>query len=53
MVLTSKEQVIQQYFKSGLSYNEILPVLSAHHNVSLSIRQLKRVLENWVYCEER
>ena len=53
MILTIKDETIQQYFKSGLSYNETLLVLSAHHNVSLSIHQLKGILKNWVYCEER
>ena len=28
-------------------------VMVAHHKVSLSIRQLKRVLKKWVYREER
>ena len=43
MVLTNRDEVIQQYLKSGLSYNKIFSVLSPHHNVSLSIRQLKRI----------
>ena len=37
VVLTNRDEVIQQYFKSGLSSNETLSVLSANHNVSLSI----------------
>ena len=45
MVLTYRDEVIQQCFKSGLLYNEILPVLSAHHNVCLSICQSKRILK--------
>ena len=53
MILTIKDETNQQYFKSGLSYNDTLSVLSAHHNVSLSIHQLKGILKIWVYCEER
>lgn len=53
MILTIRDETIQQYFKSGLSYNEMLSVLSAHHNVRLSIHQLKGILKIWVYCEER
>ena len=45
MVLPNRDGVIQHYFKSGLSYNEIFSILSAHHNVSLSIRQLKRIFK--------
>ena len=45
IVLPNRDEVIQQCFKSGLSYNEILSVLSAHHNVNLSIHQLKRILK--------
>ena len=52
MVLANRDEVIQYYFKAGLSYNEILSVLSAHHNVSLSLRQLKRILKKWLYREE-
>ena len=53
MVLTNRDEVIQQHFKSGLSYNEILSVMSAHNEVSLSIYQLKRILKKWVYRAER
>ena len=45
IVLPNRDEVIQQCFKSGLSYNEKLSVLSAQHNVSLSIHQLKRILK--------
>ena len=45
MVLKNRDEVIQQYFKGGLSDNEILSVLSAHHNLSLSISQLKRLFK--------
>ena len=45
MVLTNREEVIQQYFKTRFSNNEIFSVLSAHHNVSLLIRQLKRIFK--------
>ena len=53
IVLPNRNEVVQQFFKSRLSYNEILSVLSTHHNVSLSIRHLKRILKSWVYREER
>ena len=43
VVLTNRDEVIQQYFKSGLSSNETLSVLSANHNVSLSIVLLERI----------
>ena len=52
IVLTNRDEFLQHYFESELSYNEILSVLSAHHNASLSIRQLKRIIKNWVYHEE-
>ena len=45
VVLTNRDEVIQQYFKSGLSSNETLSVLSANHNVSLSIVLLERILK--------
>ena len=46
MVLTNMDEIIQQYFKTGLCYNEILSVLTGHHNVILSICQLKRIQKN-------
>ena len=46
IVLTNRDEVVQQHFKSELSYNEILSVVSAQHNVSLTICQLKRIFKN-------
>ena len=46
MVLTNRDEFIWKYFKSALSYSEILSVLSVHHNVSLSTQQLKTSINN-------
>ena len=43
MVLTNRDEVIQQYFKSGLSYNEIMSALSAYPNAYQYVRQFKRI----------
>ena len=52
MALPNGDEVSRQCFKSGLSFNEIFPLLSAHHNISLSIPRLKRIFKIWVYREE-
>ena len=36
--------VIEQYFKLGLTQREIILCLLKHHDFSISLRQLKRVL---------
>ena len=45
MVLPNRDKVTQYYFESGVSYDEILSVLLAHLNASLSLRQMKRILK--------
>lgn len=39
-------ELIEEYFRQGLSYLEIVMVLTRVHNMSLSLRQLKRILHN-------
>ena len=46
MVGSTRDELIKQYFNIGFSYKEILVFLSTRHNISLSLRQLKRVLKN-------
>ena len=53
MVLPNRDEVIQRYFKSGLSYDEILSVLLAHLHASLSIRQLKTILKKEFIAKKR
>ena len=51
MVLTNRDEVIQQYFKSGLSYNEIMSALSAYPNAYQYVRQFKRIFKNLVLSQ--
>ena len=46
MVGSTRDELIKQYFNIRFSYKEILVFLSTRHNISLSLRQLKRVLKN-------
>lgn len=39
-------ELIRHYFSCGYSYNEILLFLALHHNIILSKRHLKRILNN-------
>ena len=41
-----RNPIIESYFLLGFQYSEILAFLSALHGVSLSLRQLKRVLHS-------
>lgn len=41
-----REQLIEHYFCLGFSYLEILCFLSLYHGISISIRQLHRILRN-------
>jgi hypothetical protein len=36
--------LVEEYFKLGFAYTEILLFLQCHHDIRLSIRQLKRIL---------
>ena len=38
-----RDTLIEQYFSTGLSYDEILLFLALLHGITLSIRQLKRI----------
>ena len=41
-----RDQLIEMYFQQGLSHKEILVVLATKHNLTLSLRHLKRILQN-------
>ena len=42
--LNVRNELIEQYFKLGYNYAEILPCLLLLHDQELSLRQLKRIL---------
>ena len=42
----SRGELIEEYFRQGLSYLEIVMVLTRVHGITLSIRQLKRILRS-------
>lgn len=44
--MVSREAVIQQYFLKGYSYLEILQTLEAVHGITISLRQLNRILRS-------
>lgn len=44
--MASKEDLIAMYFNLGLQYNDIVETLRMKHSISLSERQLKRILSN-------
>ena len=41
-----RDELIERYFRTGLGYDEILIVLGLLHGITLSIRQLKRILRS-------
>ena len=41
-----RDELIERYFRTELGYNEILIVLGLLHGITLSIRQLKRILRS-------
>ena len=43
--LTDRNELIEQYFKLGYSYLEILLMLKVHHGIIVSMRQMKRILK--------
>lgn len=44
-VRASRDDLIEHYFRLGIQYSEILHFLSALHGITLSLRQLKRILK--------
>ena len=40
----TRDDLIEGYFHMGLSYNEIVDCLLINHDISLSLRHLKRIL---------
>ena len=42
----NREELIHVYFNRGLTYDEILNMLSTHHNITLSKRHLHRLLRD-------
>ena len=42
----TRNTLILQYFNLGMKYAEIVAFLSAYHGITLSVRQLKRVLKH-------
>ena len=41
----NRDQLIEQYFKSGLNHKEIISVLATKYHLTLSLRHLKRILK--------
>ena len=41
-----RDELIERYFSIGLGYDEILLFLALLHSITLSIRQLKRILRS-------
>ncbi len=41
-----RDELVEGYFWLGFKYLEILAFLIAHHNITLSVRQLKRILRS-------
>ena len=41
-----RDSIIENYFKLGISYKEIIAFLFLTHGIVLSLRQLKRILRN-------
>lgn len=39
-----RNSLISQYYQSGLKYKDIVRILMNHHGISISLRQVKRVL---------
>lgn len=46
LVNLNREELIKVYFIRGLSYDEILNMLSKYHNIVISKRHLHRLLRN-------
>lgn len=44
-ILQSKYEIIEGYFKEGLSYKEIVAMLLSRHGIKLCLRQIKRILK--------
>ena len=44
---SSEEDVIKRYLCDGYSYSEILFFLAKYHNISISLRQLHRILRKY------
>ena len=44
MAYRGRDSLVQQYFDLGLNYVEIISFLLLIHGISLSLRQLKRIL---------
>ena len=42
--MKTRNEIIRDYFLNGLSYDEILSLLSSIHNVKITLRQLNRIL---------
>ena len=42
----SRKDAIEKYFYDGYSYLEIIKILSKYHDISISLRQLHRILRN-------
>lgn len=41
----NRDRLVEMYFKCGLSHREIACVLATKHNMTLSLRHLKRILK--------
>ena len=50
---SSEEDVIKRYLYDGYSYCEILCFLAKYHNISISLRQLHRILRKYGLCRRK
>jgi len=45
--MSSREELVKNYFRMGLNYNELVSVLATEHNERMSVRHLKRLLRRY------
>ena len=50
---SSEECAIKKCLCDGYSYCEILCFFAKYHNISISLRQLHRILKNMAYLAEK